>query len=293
MMTWYPPEGMQGFSKASFEKLKPSSSLAPLTATLPVVLPGGGRPNAGYRRSFGFEDFGWDVWALQVALNSHQKTFPITEDGLFGKQTRECVLREQRNHHQDVDGVIGPLTQAAICKTEAKLAEVNESLPLGLLYGISLGESGWQFAAVSGPNWNNSYDGGATQENLTDSQIDEVRWWRQAFDLRWGFADTGHKLRVQFDRYIGDPGAQTAKSAWYAAITYHNWPAAADKMAAGHFDFWQYYAVDANGVGRYYGVDDPAYWVKAASSGRLSTARQWRDDYIRGKIGFVKNWDVA
>lgn len=285
-MTWYPPKGTQGFSKDAFETL----ANAPKTATLPMELPGGGRPNAGYRWSFKKGMTGWDVWALQVALNSHQKTFPIEEDGIFGKQTHECVLREQRNHHQDDDGVIGPLTQAAICKTEATLAEVNESLPRGLLYGLSLGESGWQFAAVSGPNWNNSYDAGAIQENLVSSQLGKINYWRQGFDLRWGFADTGHKLRLKFNEYSGRPGIKTAKDGWWTALTYHNWPAAAEKMAAGLFDSWQYYAVGGDGLGHYYGVDDPAFWVKEASGGRLSTAREWRDDYIRGKVIFVKSY---
>lgn len=285
---WYPPEGMLGFSKESYEQNK-------FSAVLPVELPGGGRPNANFRRVFKAGISGWDVYALQVALNSHQKTFPIQEDGVIGpdpdkSETIQCILREQKNHHLTVDGIAGSATQAAICIIEARTAEQASRVPIGLLRGIGEGESGLYFAAVSGPNWNNSYDGGAIQENLTSSQIGSVSAWHRAFDLRWGFTDTGNKLRSKFDEYYGDPGAPTIKAGWYCAITYHNWPAAAEKMAAGQFDNWQYYAVDANGNGRYYGVDDPAYWVIAASGGRLSTARQWRDDYIVTKTAYVKNW---
>lgn len=256
-----------------------------------VELPGGGRPNPGYRYGYAKGMSGWDVYAVQRALNSHQKTFPIVEDGVFGPQTHECVLREQRNHGLLVDGVLGPASQAAICATEAKLAEVKHGIPVGLLRGLALGESGLIFAAVSGPNWNGSYDAGAIQENILVSELGSKAAWDRAFDLRWGFNDTGAKLRRQYDAYYGRPGCKTAKATWLTALTYHNWPAAAEKMAEGTFDTWRYVAVDANGNKRTYGVDDYTYWVVQASAGRLTTGRQWRDAYIQSKILFVKSWD--
>ncbi len=288
---YYPPEGMQGATKESLDRATKSSSLQPLTSTLPLELPGGGRPNSNFRYAFKEGFNGWDVYAIQVALNSHQKTFPITEDGFFGPQTKECVLREQRNHHLAVvDGVIGQKTQIKICESEARLAETDNRIPIGLLLGLAQGESGLFFAAVSGPNWNNSYDAGAIQDNIEAAQLGSLSAWRKGFNLRVGFHETGLKLRTQYDGYYGDPGCKTIKDTWFTALTYHNWPAAADKMAKGEFDSWQYYAIGSDGAGHYYGVDDPAYWVVQASGGRLSTARQWRDDYIQSKIIYVKNW---
>lgn len=280
---WYPPEDMAGFSTEAYEGQKRA------TATLPLELPGGGRPNSNFRYAFKEGMTGWDVWALQVALNSHQKTFPIIEDGIFGKQTKGCVLREQKNHHLSVvDGIIGPATQRAIVKTETNAAEISNHVPKGLLYGIAEGESGLFFAAVSGPNWNGSYDAGVIQENLSPSEVTSISNWRRGFDLKWGVTDTAKKIRKQYEIYR--PFLSTDKFAWYCAILYHNWPAAAEKKAKGRFDSWKYYAIDSSGNGRYYGVDDPAYWVISASGGRLSTAREWADSYVFSKSMYVKSW---
>lgn len=285
---WVPPEGMYGFTKEEFDGVL--VSVATLEASIPVALPGGGRPNANYRYAFAEKMNGWDVWAFQVALNSHQTTFKIAEDGFFGPVTRDAVIREQKNHHLTPDGVAGAITQNAIATAEAKRAEVAHAIPLGLLKGIAEGESGLQFAAVSGPNWNESYDAGITQDNLLIVELGNIAKWRHAFNLRISFEELAAKLRKQYDAYRGMPGASTSRDAWYCAILYHNWPAAAEKTAKGQFDSWRYFAVAADGTGRYYGVDDPAHWVITASGGRLRTAREWRDSYISSKIMYVKSW---
>lgn len=294
-MTWYPPEGMQGATKESLEAITQRKALGledARTLTLPVELPGGGRPSTSFRYAFKKGFAGWDVWALQVALNSHQKTFPIVEDGVFGPQTEECVKREQGNHHVTKDGIIGPATQGVICAVEAKIAETKHSVPVGLIRGLAQGESGLYFAAVSGPNYNGSYDGGAIQDNLLASEIDEIAKWHRAFDLRYGFDTTALKLAEQYAIFRPRPGIQSDKGGWTCALGYHNWPAAAQKVSFGQFDSWRYFAIDASGIGRYYGVDDAAHWVISASGGRLSTARQWWNDYILTKIIYVTSWSV-
>lgn len=283
---WVPPEGMYGFTKDAFDGVR---AQAPVRG-IPMELPGGGRPNANFRYAFAEKMNGWDVWAFQVALNSHQATTKIAEDGFFGPITKDAVKQEQGRHHLTVDGVAGPITQNVIATAEAKIAEVAHSIPVGLLKGIALGESGLFFAAVSGPNWNDSYDAGITQDNLTSGEQQTLSRWRYAFQLKPQFNDLGDKLRTQYDAYIGRPGAATPRDAWFCAILYHNWPAAADKTAAKQFDSWRYFAVDSTGVGRYYGVDEPAYWVIQASGGRLRTAREWRDAYVSSKTIYVKSW---
>lgn len=285
---WVPPEGMYGFTKEEFDGVL--VSVATLEASIPVELPGGGRPNANYRYAFAEKMHGWDVWAFQVALNSHQKATQIKEDGFFGPITANAVKQEQGRHHLTKDGVAGALTQNAIATAEAKTAEVTHSIPVGLLKGVAEGESGLQFAAVSGPNWNESYDAGITQDNLLIGELGVIARWRNAFDLRVSFTDLAAKLRKQYDLYHGSPGAVTARDAWFCAILYHNWPAAAEKTANRQFDTWRYFAVASDGTGRYYGVDEPAYWVIQASGGRLRTAREWRDSYVSSKIMYVKSW---
>lgn len=283
---WLPPEGMFGFTKAQFDGVLVSV----VTAGGPLELPGGGRPNANFRYAFAEKMTGWDVWAFQVALNSHQKSTKIAEDGIFGPVTKNAVVQEQGRHHLTADGVAGALTMNAIATAEARTAEVTHAIPVGLMKGIAEGESGLQFAAVSGPNWNDSFDAGITQDNLSPNELSDIARWHHAFELPTQFNELGAKLRKQYDAYRGMPGAATAKAAWFCAILSHNWPAAAEKTAKGQFDSWRYFAVGADGVGRYYGVDDPAYWVVQASGGRLRTAREWRDNYVSSKTMYVKTW---
>ena len=251
-----------------------------------ISLPGGGKPSGAYRTAFGPGMSGWDVWALQVALNGHQQTFPIAEDGVIAadpkkSETIQCILREQGNHHLKVDGVCGPATQRAIALAEIKKAEAAHNVKPGLLHGLANGESSLLLVCVSGPNWNGSFDAGLIQDNITTSQAGDIAAWRKGFNPRVGCDETAAKLRKKFTDYKGKAGAKTDRAAWEAALVFHNWQSAADQMAAGTFDSWVYYAYNADGEGRWYGVDDDAYWVIAASRGRLSTGREWRDDYVR------------
>ena len=237
---WVPPEGMYGFTKEEFDGVL--VSVATLEASIPVELPGGGRPNANYRYAFAEKMHGWDVWAFQVALNSHQKATQIKEDGFFGPITANAVKQEQGRHHLTKDGVAGAMTQNAIATAEAKTAEVTHSIPVGLLKGVAEGESGLQFAAVSGPNWNDSYDAGITQDNLLIGELGDIDRWRNAFDLRVSFT-TWRQLRKQYDALprlarrghgarrlvLRDPLPQLARRA--------------EKTANRQFDTWRYFAV--------------------------------------------------
>ena len=297
-MTWLPPEGMLGATK---EKLD-AAALRDATqtvlerrraATIPCELPGGGRPNKNYRYGFQLGDTGWDVWAAQVALNSHQLTYKIAEDGWYGRQTEAAVKREQTNHHLAVvDGKLGPKTMAAIIKVEAFECEAVALTPPGLLLGVAQGESGLQFAAVGGPNWNNSYDAGVTQTNIVQSEIGLIGEWHAGFSVSTSLRNTGELLRSRYEGYKAKYPSDSAKTLWTSAILSYNWPAAADKRAAGTFDSWRYYAIGADGLGHYYGVDDLAHWVVQASGGRLQTARQWCEDYIATKSIYVTKWSI-
>ena len=256
----------------------------------PTVLPGGGIPGPNFRWSFEKGMSGWDVYGFQVGLNSHQKSVPISEDGIFGPQTDAAVKREQQNHHLEVDGKAGPRTQSAICLAEAKRAESASNTAPGLLASIMFSESGYNLAACGGPNTNGSYDAGALCWNIPVSSLNDINAWHHAFDFASVLDWTGQRMRSKFDLYYGQLGAQTPKRAWECAALAHNWPAASEKTAYGKFDTWRYLATDSNGVKRYYGVDEAAYWIIKASGGRLSTARQWRDFYIAAATRFVTAW---
>jgi hypothetical protein len=68
------------------------------------------------RRNDGFEhttpELRNDVLALQAVLV--QRLFPLTVDGLFGSETERAVRTFQEQRGLDVNGIVGPLTWAAL-----------------------------------------------------------------------------------------------------------------------------------------------------------------------------------
>jgi peptidoglycan hydrolase-like protein with peptidoglycan-binding domain len=57
---------------------------------------------------------GDDVRHAQERLNAHGATPPLATDASFGPLTRGAVVRYQRTHALDPDGVVGPLTSASL-----------------------------------------------------------------------------------------------------------------------------------------------------------------------------------
>ena len=63
-----------------------------------------------------------EVKTLQTELN--QEGFALEVDGLFGRDTESAVKRFQREHGLDDDGIVGPLTWAALLGTNMSGARV-------------------------------------------------------------------------------------------------------------------------------------------------------------------------
>lgn len=237
------------------------------------------QPDRHFRYAFKRGMSGWDVQALQIALNSHQKTFPITEDGIFGPQTEECIKREQANHHLTVDGIIGPITQSIICSVECRAADKLQRCAPGLSISIVLAESSAFFACVSGPNGNGSFDAGVTQDNLTSAELMMAAKWHYAFTLSGSISDMAAKMRRQKDIFAGRPAVNTNKYAWELAALYHNWESAAENMSYGYGPYKEAARNDR--------TED---WIVTATDGRLSTPNQWAAEQIRTKTMYVTEW---
>ena len=63
---------------------------------------------------------GAEVVALQLQLNSRARaSLPLAVDGIFGPLTQAAVLAFQRQAGLTPDGIVGPLTQAALAKVVA------------------------------------------------------------------------------------------------------------------------------------------------------------------------------
>ncbi|SBW15281.1 putative membrane protein [Brucella sp. 10RB9215] len=71
---------------------------------------------------------GYRVEALQKRLN--EIGFPVKVDSDFGTSTRRAVLAFQAENGLDVDGVVGPATQAALDTAEAKIPETRRNATL-------------------------------------------------------------------------------------------------------------------------------------------------------------------
>ncbi|NKW09392.1 peptidoglycan-binding protein [Ochrobactrum tritici] len=68
---------------------------------------------------------GYRVEALQKRLN--EIGFPVKVDSDFGTGTRRAVLAFQAENGLEVDGVVGPATQAALDTAEAKIPETRQN----------------------------------------------------------------------------------------------------------------------------------------------------------------------
>jgi Putative peptidoglycan binding domain len=237
-----------------------------------------GTPNENYRRAFKEGMRGWDVQAVQMALNSHQGTI-LTTDGVFGEQTRKVVEREQANHHLEADGIIGVQTMSAICLAESRQAERAERLPHDLLRGLIEGESAYQFAAVGRRNSNGSRDAGVLQYNIAVENLANHARWEHAFSVRARCEQTAATLREKKDEFYGRKGAPTHKRAWELAVMHHNWQTAAVNMSNG---YGPYREAARN-------TREEA-WIVAASGGDLRTPNEWVADYIESKTLYVKRW---
>lgn len=234
----------------------------------------GGQPTANYRNTFQQGDYGWDVTALQIALND-AGPYGLKLDADFGPKTNTAVLAYQAAHHAlAVDGIAGPGTQQQLCVGVSAVYQTYYKLPPWLLKSLVEMESNYAVAAVH--QQAGSTDFGAFQDNVIDSAITTPRLLR-AFSLRALANETASKFREQHDRFITWPGARVSsnpqKHAWQSAALYHNDPALAEDRAAG-------IALS----------DKPAQWVIDIGVRGVTTPHQWADFYIRNATIYVSAW---
>jgi murein DD-endopeptidase MepM/ murein hydrolase activator NlpD len=87
---------------------------------------------------------GWDVAALQFALETHG--FPCgTVDGGFGARTTDAVKRLQTFAGLRADGIAGPATLAALSRPPVRAPALRR--PIGVAFGDRYGPRGNRFHA--------------------------------------------------------------------------------------------------------------------------------------------------
>jgi peptidoglycan hydrolase-like protein with peptidoglycan-binding domain len=182
-------------------------------------------------------DTGIVVWAIQRAINERRQLVAeqlgslavlLTEDGVFGTQTKGAVKHFQEGYGLLVDGVFGPATSSALATDLSTLLPIT--VPGRLVEGLVLGESGGLIGAV-----NHSVPGGIDC-GYTQRRVYEADWANEAavqraFDARYQMTLFAKTLRSRHDAFFGRPGAHTHQAAWRLATLNHNYPSAADTIS--------------------------------------------------------------
>lgn len=242
-------------------------------------------PNEHYRFSLREGMSGWDVWAVQIALNGTPGKPGLVEDGVFGDRTRKSVTNLQVNLHVTGDGIVGPQTQAALCARECEA--VKHVVPVGLVKGICFGESSGIIPSTSSRYPNGSRDYGPLQDNLTAPSQAALR---EAFDVALQARGVAGARRSAYESFLGKPGAKTMEEAWRLAVLNYNWPAAAEQLADGHGASWTYVE---SGTGVVRKLADAAPWVEALGVPGVRSGLDWCTFYVDSKVVYVSSWTVS
>lgn len=143
-------------------------------------------------------------------------------DGWFGPKTGEYVTAAQHALGAVADGIVGPNTMRAFLLHRIETEAMRWNVPVEILGGLLVFESGLDPAAVGTNGW----DTGVAQINL--SVHDDDVTLDQALDPAYSIEWTAGNLITAYSRYLGNThGADP----WDVAIAYHNSPARAAEWA--------------------------------------------------------------
>jgi len=227
-----------------------------------------------------------NVWAIQKILNQVAKT-ELVLDGIFGEKTESQVKNYQKNRNLGADGVAGPKTQQRMI--DGWLNQVH-GLPLNLLDGQVLGESGGMFTAV---NWSKppGCDCFVIQQRLYPIEGTNVFGTQQlmtAASVREQLVNSSINLRNRYEIYLRRDGTQNSnvldyiptaeERAWRLAMLFHNYQTGADnysKERDHHSSYWT----------------TPQDWVTEVNNGKgykfsdgapVRTPFEWCQNYALG-----------
>jgi hypothetical protein len=250
-------------------------------------------PNENYRTVFKFGMTGWDVWTIQIAMNSHSPSPNLVEDGIFGKLTEAAVKEVQAALHITVDGICGAETQADFCGV--KCDHTHGLVPKGLIKGVCFGESSGIIPTTSSLYVNNSRDYGPLQDNKispTQNQIKEAynpeaEAWKTA-----GIIAGNHAHFKEFNKTLVRP--LTEEELWKDALFAYNWPAAATAIAERRGESFEY---QESGTNNWRKLSDATPWIEAYKvvwDGQpVKTGWDWYKFYVGSKSTYVTTWAVT
>jgi peptidoglycan hydrolase-like protein with peptidoglycan-binding domain len=169
---------------------------------------------------------GWDIFALQSALNACDIEPAVMRDGYFGKLTENAVIEFQTDRKLDVDGIAGVATQQKLCSAIARKVTRNLGLIGGLIYGGVEHESSCWIGVYTAPYTNGSRDVGPVQWNLGAGG--DPRPW---FDVAGAIQAYGRHVKDATATYL-TKGLSDRRAAELAVGRWHR-PAYTDALADG------------------------------------------------------------
>lgn len=262
-------------------------------------------PTPEYRRRalrLGFE--GRDVAVLQLNLKrigttlggEYEALTGVGIDGGFGAETGTLVRLYQRvRPGLDDDGVAGYMTDRYMAIDLMRPWQTKYAVAVGLMKGLVEEECAFDPAAVAHgfvgveDGFEEYFDCGWTMDHIRAGSFSEDRF-KRAFDGERAFEALARRLRENRDNFQGALGPWWCppgpRRPWYCAIGQWNWPAAAEKYAAGRTN-WTYYERLPSGDVVARRMDEPAYWITKFNIPGVSTGHEWFQRYVESKTGYV------
>jgi hypothetical protein len=140
---------------------------------------------------------GWDVYALQTALNFYAKDPKIVEDGWFGPRTLTAVRRFQKNRNLEADGAAGGLTQTTILRGIIPSITDRYNLPKNGVKGGVEKESGNWVGNHTEQYPDSSWDAGPPQINDLHKGLP----FDFIFNVPKALDFYGKTIRASYDKY--------------------------------------------------------------------------------------------
>jgi peptidoglycan hydrolase-like protein with peptidoglycan-binding domain len=167
---------------------------------------------------------GWDVYALQNALNAFRAD--LATDGVLGTKTAEAIVTFQRSRDDLIgDGIAGVATQQKITAILARRVNEGLGLPNGLPYGQLEHESACLLGNNSPVRSDGTYDAGVAQQNTRYTHP------TLGFNPVASVNRLGTHLRDKYNEYY--PKVRVSRRSWELAVGSWNAPAWTDKLASG------------------------------------------------------------
>jgi peptidoglycan hydrolase-like protein with peptidoglycan-binding domain len=161
---------------------------------------------------------GEDVYALQTALVA--LGWDVDTDGVLGPLTSAAIKNAQGDLRIVVDGLCGGNTQTAMTQDLANREQAKHDLPHGLVFGQCMHESSCRLGAYCPQREDGSYDVGVAQRNTNFTSP------KDGFNAPASVEKLGGNSRQYYDKFVGVADVtrrwELAAGAWNAPA-FANW----------------------------------------------------------------------